>query len=272
MDNSWLLSLKVEDQDLNFVVEAGARVEVGGARTADLTIPHFSVFGQQVTVCEVDGACVVTDIVCPKGLLFNGVRAHNKEMRLHEGDRLQLSPEVSIELIARGHVLYDTMTTLPWTSQEVTGLGLSLAKELQRLHDNGEAHGHITPATVFIDVDSNAHLIWVEDLPLASGVLTCNPRYLSPRLLRGEVTDAEPMDDLFALGCLLYQLLTNQYPWPDDSPMILITHTVTKPPRPVAETGVLLPARLAALVDSLIAVETGDPPEADEVIRRLSGL
>ncbi|MFG2629479.1 serine/threonine-protein kinase [Streptomyces sp. NPDC048473] len=94
------------------------------------------------------------------------------------------------------------------------------------------------------------------------------PRYMSPEQAReAEVT---PRSDLYALGCILYELLTGRTPFSQDNAAGLLYHHVHEPPVPVRELRPEAGPELDRLVLDLLAKRPEDrPATAQEVFERL---
>ncbi|MDE1992881.1 MAG: serine/threonine protein kinase [Rhizobiaceae bacterium] len=85
-------------------------------------------------------------------------------------------------------------------------------------HQNGVVHSDLKPGNVFVGDDNSVKLL---DFGLATAghsggfdVQTLNAltaSYASPEMFDGAVRD--PRDDIFALGCIAYQLLTGLHPF-----------------------------------------------------------
>jgi class IV lanthipeptide synthase len=111
---------------------------------------------------------------------------------------------------------------------EVVELGVAIADALAALHERGHIHGDLKSANVVLAADGSVRLIDFDlaypidssDRPAGAGTRG----YVSPECRRGE--SASPSDDIFALGAVLYLLVTGAEPSraPDDQ------HVLGRPP------------------------------------------
>jgi len=77
------------------------------------------------------------------------------------------------------------------------------------------------------------------------------PGYMSPEQIRGEELD--PRSDLFAVGVVLYELLSGQRPWGPAAGMREMLRTLDEAPMPLARLCPRLARGLPAVVDRLMA-------------------
>jgi tRNA A-37 threonylcarbamoyl transferase component Bud32 len=103
----------------------------------------------------------------------------------------------------------------------------------------------------------------------ATGSQMGTTRYMSPEQVDGgQVT---PLSDLYALGCVLHELLTGQPVFDGDSDYRLMRQHMDTAPTPVRELRPDVPAELEALVLDLLAkVPEERPADAYEVYERLA--
>ncbi len=93
--------------------------------------------------------------------------------------------------------------------------------------------------------------------------------YLSPEQARGEaVTTAS---DVFALGILLYELLTGQHPFHAASPLAVLHGITNDAPVPPSRLGIEVPAWLDQLVLECLQKDARLRPATSEVAARLRG-
>ncbi|MBX9579224.1 MAG: protein kinase, partial [Gemmataceae bacterium] len=129
--------------------------------------------------------------------------------------------------------------------EAVLWLGVQLADGLAHAHDRGILHRDLKPANVLLADDGRPMLL---DFNLAAdagaGELPVGGtlRYMPPEALADLAADrghADPRADLYALGLILYELLTDRFPYPDPE---------AGPSREVVET--MRAARLAPPPDA----------------------
>ena len=63
-----------------------------------------------------------------------------------------------------------------------------------------------------------------------TGVTLGTPAYMSPELARGEFAALTPASDVWALGCVLHELLTGRAPFGRTGTAEIIGRIVTEPP------------------------------------------
>ena len=93
--------------------------------------------------------------------------------------------------------------------------------------------------------------------------------YLSPEQARGEaVTTAS---DVFALGILLYELLTGQHPFHAPSPLAVLHSITSDAPVPPSRLGLEVPPAMDQLVLECLQKDARMRPTTAEIAARLRG-
>jgi serine/threonine-protein kinase len=134
-------------------------------------------------------------------------------------------------------------------SLEETGVILEqIGDALQFIHDCGLVHRDIKPANVLLDEDN---YVWLADFGLAKEANTPHdltnsehvigtPLYLAPELLE---EPASPESDIYALGIMLYEMLTGTPPFQGQTPMAIYwKHVYELPPLPSEHNPLISPA------------------------------
>ncbi|QLE72900.1 serine/threonine protein kinase [Streptomyces rectiverticillatus] len=143
-------------------------------------------------------------------------------------------------------------------------------------HQHGIVHRDIKPANVII---TNSGAVKVMDFGIAralhgaastmtqTGMVMGTPQYLSPEQALGKTVDAR--SDLYATGCLLYELLALRPPFTGETPLSVVYQHVQD--MPVAPSQVLgsVPPELDGLVMRSLAKDPDDRFQSAEEMRGL---
>ncbi len=134
---------------------------------------------------------------------------------------------------------------------------------LSRAHARGLVHRDVKPENVLVSRDG---VVKVADFGIAraadaggataSGALVASVHYVAPELVRG--AEATPASDQYAVGVLLYELLTGRQPFDADSPAAVALRHANEPVPPPSEVVPDISAALDAVVATATAREPGD--------------
>ncbi|MQS13229.1 serine/threonine protein kinase [Streptomyces kaniharaensis] len=139
-------------------------------------------------------------------------------------------------------------------------------------HRHGIVHRDIKPANVII---TTTGAVKVMDFGIAraltggattmtqTGMVMGTPQYLSPEQALGKPVDHR--SDLYAAGCMLYELLTLRPPFTGDTPLSVVYQHVQDPPVPPSQANSRVPLGLDPLVLRSLAKNPDDRfQDADE--------
>jgi TolB-like protein len=172
----------------------------------------------------------------------------------------------------------------PLPIQEAVSLLRDVARALAYAHEHGVVHRDIKPDNVLLSGGSAA----VTDFGVAKaltaattsvhggltslGVVLGTLAYMAPEQGAGDpATDHRA--DLYAFGCLAYEVLTGAPPFAERPPAELIAAHALEAPEPVATRRPDVPPALAALVMRCLAKRPADRPRsAAEVLQALDGI
>jgi eukaryotic-like serine/threonine-protein kinase len=137
-------------------------------------------------------------------------------------------------------------------------VGRWVCEALEAAHARGLVHRDIKPANVLV---SREGVVKVADFGIASaaatptltggGMLLGTAAYLSPEQAQGGPVDAR--SDVYALGCVLYELLTGAPPFVADSPLAVVARRVAEVPAPPSQCNPQVGSGLEAVVMMALA-------------------
>ena len=145
-------------------------------------------------------------------------------------------------------------------------------------HGKGVIHRDVKPANVLLDHDGSALLtdfgiakLVEQTMQLTQGVVLGTPQYMAPEQVTGKSVDART--DIYALGVVLYELLTGRRPFEGDTPFAVAFMHVTDPFPPPRQVNPALPEAAERIILKAMARDPADRyPSASDFARELHRL
>ena len=148
---------------------------------------------------------------------------------------------------------------LPLSVDAAVGYGRQLASALAHAHSHGVAHRDLKPENVLVTVDGQLKLFDF-GIALMAGARRVTwrwlndrmgtPDYMSPEQIQGKRGDRRT--DIYALGIILYELLSGQVPFIGDNALAVMSQAIHDAPPPLHHRNGHVPPPLEAVVHKAI--------------------
>lgn len=162
---------------------------------------------------------------------------HPHIVGIHEIGEEDGQPFFSMELF-EGRTVADLTRAGPLPAREAAQLLLPVSEAIQFAHAQGVLHRDLKPSNLLLDADGAAR---VTDFGLSrrldgterqtlTGDVLGSPAYLAPEQARGDRTGEGVRTDVYALGAILYELLTGRPPFLGESPAAVLQQVLQSEP------------------------------------------
>ncbi|WP_051838202.1 protein kinase domain-containing protein [Streptomyces sp. NRRL WC-3742] len=168
----------------------------------------------------------------------------------------------------------------PFPIERAVAVAAQLCAALAAVHAVPVVHRDLKPSNVMVREDGRTVLL---DLGIATaldtettrltltGVPIGSPAYMAPEQALASTTD--PRSDLYALGCMLHEMLSGEEPFRAPTALGILRRHVDEPPVPLRDLRPDVPPALERLVLDLLAKQPADrPADAQAVYGRLLPL
>ncbi len=180
------------------------------------------------------------------------------------GEDADLGQPYLVMRLMPGGSLADRLAQGRLDPDEAARILSQLAPALDQAHAKGIVHRDLKPGNILFDSYGNPH---IADFGLAkltessvnlsaSGVLG-TPAYLSPEQARGD-KEIDGRSDVYAVGAILYQMLTGHQPFEADTPIAMVFKHISEPPPRLSQARPDLPAGYEAVILRAMAKEKAD--------------
>ena len=163
------------------------------------------------------------------------------------------------------------------TWQEAAECGRQIAAALQHAHNHGIVHRDLKPGNVFLMPNGQVKLgdfgiardLMATDITDA-GLTVGTYAYMAPEIVKGE-REITGNVDLYALGCLLYEMIAGQTPFVGDNFAQIFEQHLKSEPTSLQELNVGCPKPLDDLIMQLLAKNPEERPFNARTVQGILG-
>jgi tetratricopeptide (TPR) repeat protein/tRNA A-37 threonylcarbamoyl transferase component Bud32 len=179
--------------------------------------------------------------------------SHSNVCRVHDLGDVEGVLYISMEHVEGQRLDHVIISMGRLSARQTVALGRQLCAGLRAIHEQGIIHRDLKPSNVM--VNRSGH-VFIMDFGLAvrpgsdkvtsTGAVLGTFAYLSPEQARG--LEVGPRSDVYAVGLILYEMLTGVTPPGDDAPLPLALRDAKERCPPPSELTAEVPADLDAVV------------------------
>jgi serine/threonine protein kinase/Tfp pilus assembly protein PilF len=206
--------------------------------------------------------------------------SHRHVCRMYDLNEAEGMPYITMEYVSGE----DLKSLIRRIGQFTVGKAVFIARQvcegLTEAHRLSVVHRDLKPQNIMIDSDGN---VKVMDFGIArslktkgitdTGEIFGTPEYMSPESLEGKEVDGRT--DIYALGIILYEMLTGRVPFEGDTPLTVALKQKTEIPKDPRNVNTQIPENLSHVILKCMNKEKGkrykDTEELTAELEKIEG-
>jgi serine/threonine-protein kinase len=163
-----------------------------------------------------------------------------------------------------GGSLADRLRQGPLPLEKTIQVVTRIASALDAVHEHGIVHRDLKPGNILFDQYDNAFLsdfgivrLTQSATTLTGDAIIGTPSYMSPEQVRGE-SDLDGRSDIYALGAILFEMLTGRQPYEATTPMGVALKHITEPVPRILDARADLPPETQFIIQKAMAKDRNE--------------
>jgi serine/threonine protein kinase len=189
-----------------------------------------------------------------RGAEVEAALRHANIVQIYDIGNVNRRPYITMEFIDGGS-LAQRLAGTPLPAAQAVSLLATLAEAVQAAHDGGFVHCDLKPANVMLTADGTPK---IGDFGLArrfedgtaltrSDAKSGTPGYMAPEQAQGNSREIGPATDEYALGAILYEMLTGRPPFRAETGAETLRQTIEQEPVPPSRVSPKVPRDLETI-------------------------
>ncbi len=171
--------------------------------------------------------------------ILSSIPDHEQIISYVEHGKIKGQPYLVMEYVEAENLKILFAKSDPLLAEHVAQILIDMASGLEHMHENGYMHLDFKPENVLVTRNASVRLVDfdlaqpISDKPIKLSKNPGTPAYMAPEQLQGQPLTHRA--DIFAFGVAAYELLTNQLPFPGETPSDILRQQLDRsgflPPR-----------------------------------------